>query len=66
MLDRERHMDEEPNNSNSSLRTRAVFIGMLVIGVLVAVVSFFLRNAQVSALGVLLALVGALGAASTR
>ena len=59
-------MDEEPNNS---LRTRAVFIGMLVIGVVVAVVSFLLRNAQVSALGVLLALVGALGAlgaASTR
>jgi hypothetical protein len=55
-------MDEEPH---ISLRTRAVCIGMLVIGVVVAVVSFFLRNAQVSALGMLLALVGALGAAST-
>jgi hypothetical protein len=54
-------MDEEPNNS---LRTRPVFLGLPVIGV-AAVVSFFLRNAQVSALGVLLALVGALGAAST-
>ena len=55
-------MDEEPNNS---LRTRPVFFGMLVIGVVV-VVSFLLRNAQVAALGVILALVGALGVASTR
>lgn len=56
-------MDEEPNNS---LRTRPVFLGILVIGVVVAVGSFLLRNAQVSALGVLLAIVGALGVASTR
>ena len=54
----ERHMDEQPNNS---LRTRPVFLGMLVIGVVVAVVSFLLRNAQVAALGVILALVGGLG-----
>ena len=56
-------MDEQPNNS---LRTRPVFLGMLVIGVVVAVVSFLLRNAQVAALGVLLALIGGLGVASTR
>ena len=56
-------MEEEPNNS---LRTRPVFFGILVIGVVVAVGSFLLRNAQVSALGVLLAIVGALGVASTR
>jgi hypothetical protein len=56
-------MDEQPNDS---LRTRPVFLGMLIIGVVVAVVSFLLRNAQVAALGVILALVGALGVASTR
>jgi hypothetical protein len=39
---------------------------MLVIGVVVAVVSFLLRNAQVAALGVILALVGGLGWLSTR
>ena len=58
-------MDEQPDEQpNNSLRTRPVFFGMLVIGV--AVVSFLLRNAQVAALGVILALVGALGVASTR
>ena len=56
-------MDEQPNDS---LRTRPVFLGMLVFGLVVAVVSIFLSNVQVSALGVLLALIGALGAASTR
>ena len=63
MRGEERSMDEQPNNS---LRTRPVFFGMLVIGVVVAVVSFLLRNAQVAALGVLLALIGGLGVASTR
>jgi uncharacterized membrane protein len=56
-------MDEQPNDS---LRTRPVFLGMLVLGVVVALVGFLLGNAQVAALGVLLVLVGALGAAFTR
>ncbi len=56
-------MDEQPNDS---LRTRPVFLGMVVLGVVVALVSFFLGNAQVAALGLLLVLIGALGAASTR
>jgi hypothetical protein len=56
-------MDQQPNDS---LRTRPVFLGMLVLGVVVALLSFFLGNAQVVALGVLLALVGVLGSLSTR
>jgi hypothetical protein len=39
---------------------------MLVLGMVVALLSVFLGNAQVAALGVLLALVGALGALFTR
>ena len=39
---------------------------MLVLGVLVALVSVLLGSALVAALGVLLALVGALGSLSTR
>jgi hypothetical protein len=41
-------------------------MGMLVLGVVVAVVSVFWGNAQVAAVGVLLALVGALGSLPTR
>ena len=56
-------MNTPPDNS---LRNKAVFVGMLVLGVVVAVVAFFLGNAQVAALGLLLALVGGLGWLSTR
>jgi hypothetical protein len=56
-------MDQPPNNS---LRTRPVFLGMLVIGVVVALVSVFLGNAQLVILGLLLTLVGGLGWLSTR
>jgi hypothetical protein len=56
-------MDTPPNKS---LRNRAVFIGMLILGVAVALVSAFLSNAQLVILGLLLALVGGLGWLSSR
>ncbi len=56
-------MDTPPKKS---LRNRAVFIGMLVLGVAVALVSAFLSNVQLVILGLLLALVGALGWLTSR
>jgi hypothetical protein len=52
--------------SKKSGRYRLVFVGMLVLGVAVALVSVFLSNAQLVILGLLLALVGALGWLSSR
>jgi hypothetical protein len=52
--------------SNNSGRYRLVFGGMLLLGVVVALVSVFLSNAQLVILGLLLALVGALGWLSSR
>jgi hypothetical protein len=56
-------MDPQPKNSG---RYRLVFVGMLVLGVAVALVSVYLSNAQLVILGLLLALVGGLGWLSTR
>jgi drug/metabolite transporter (DMT)-like permease len=56
-------MDTQPDNSG---RNRLVFVGMLVLGVVVAVLSAFLSNSGLLILGLLLALVGGLGWLSTR
>jgi len=56
-------MNTPPDNS---LRNKAVFVGMLVLGVVVTVVAFFLSNSGLVIIGLLLALVGGLGWLSTR
>jgi drug/metabolite transporter (DMT)-like permease len=56
-------MDTQPDNSG---RNRLVFVGMLVLGVVVAVLSAFLSNSGLLILGLLLALVGGLGWLSSR
>ena len=56
-------MNTPPDNS---LRNKAVFAGMLVLGVVVAVVAFFLSNSGLVIIGLLLALVGTLGWLSAR
>jgi len=58
-----RTMNTPPDNS---LRNKAVFVGMLVLGVVVTVVAFFLSNSGLVIIGLLLALVGGLGWLSTR
>jgi hypothetical protein len=52
--------------SKNSGRYRLVFVGMLVLGVAVALVSVYLSHAQLVILGLLLALVGGLGWLSAR
>jgi drug/metabolite transporter (DMT)-like permease len=59
-------MSSPSENSGNSGRYRLVFVGMLVLGVAVALLSVFMSNTQLALLGILLALVGALGWLSTR